>query len=152
PTTSLVLRRIFADESRFAHYAPLPSVSRFADEGAANHTRLFSRPEEAGYQIFTFGRTESAPSDLRFPARQSRDASAAIHRLHAIPPNLGTSFARQSARAIEAGAFHHDVVCVGHRDVLLVHEYAWHEQERLIPGIEAMFEKVCGSELFVIQV
>jgi len=39
-TTHAVLRAIFADERHFALHAPLPGGGHFADEGAANHTRL----------------------------------------------------------------------------------------------------------------
>src|SRR5436190_18679245 len=53
PTTARVLRAIFADEKHFAHHPPLPSTSHFADEGAANHTRLESAA--GGIEIFVYG-------------------------------------------------------------------------------------------------
>src|SRR4051812_40824164 len=39
--TARILGAIFADEQKFMHHAPLPSTPHFADEGAANHTRLW---------------------------------------------------------------------------------------------------------------
>ena len=42
PTTTRVLRAVFADESRFAVHDPLPAAAEFGDEGAANHTRFAS--------------------------------------------------------------------------------------------------------------
>src|SRR5262245_24637649 len=39
-TTTRVLSAIFADERRFAVHDALPAGEHFADEGAANHTRL----------------------------------------------------------------------------------------------------------------
>src|SRR5437660_544504 len=41
-TTTRVLRAIFADPARFEVHDPLPGAAHFGDEGAANHTRLFS--------------------------------------------------------------------------------------------------------------
>ncbi|MDP6060150.1 MAG: N-succinylarginine dihydrolase, partial [Pirellulaceae bacterium] len=40
PTTSVVLRRIFADEQYFVHHDPLPPTANMRDEGAANHMRV----------------------------------------------------------------------------------------------------------------
>ena len=125
-TTSLVLKRICADESRFAHHDPVAAVcTRYADEGAANHTRLWSSSSRAGIQIFTYGRDGAEQSGgTKFPARQTFQASQAISRLHMLnPPSV--MFFKQTPRAIDAGAFHNDVVAVGHRDVLLIHEHAW---------------------------
>src|SRR5437870_3916107 len=39
PTTTRVLRAIFADDRHFTVHDALPSVPQFGDEGAANHTR-----------------------------------------------------------------------------------------------------------------
>ena len=40
PTTTRVLRAIFADDRHFTVHDALPSVPQFGDEGAANHTRF----------------------------------------------------------------------------------------------------------------
>src|SRR5439155_18317288 len=76
-TTSIVLKRIFADENHFAHHEPLPFTMNFTDEGAANHTRLWSHSEGVGVQIFTYGRDAAAPAETKFPARQTLGASQA---------------------------------------------------------------------------
>src|SRR5439155_9278154 len=46
-TTTRVLRAIFREATQFEVHDPLPSGSHFADEGAANHTRLFAPGSEA---------------------------------------------------------------------------------------------------------
>jgi succinylarginine dihydrolase len=116
-TTTAILRRIFADERRFVVHEPLPASTALADEGAANHTRLCKRYGDPGVELFTY-----ASGPTTFPARQSQRASEMIARLHGVETPL---FAQQNPQAIDAGAFHNDVVAVGNRDVLFVHERAW---------------------------
>jgi succinylarginine dihydrolase len=117
PVTAAMLKRIFAGDG-FVHHDPLPAANALADEGAANHLRL-----AGGLEIFVYGRDETiGPS--RYPARQTKQACAAIARLHRLDPNR-TMFIRQSAKAIDAGAFHNDVVAASNQDVLLVHRLAF---------------------------
>src|SRR5664279_2917679 len=40
PTTTAILRAIFADAAHFAVHDPLPAAPQLGDEGAANHTRF----------------------------------------------------------------------------------------------------------------
>jgi succinylarginine dihydrolase len=149
PATTAVLTRIFADASRFVVHEPLPATLQIADEGAANHVRLAPAHGQPGIEIFVDGRagdqrprepagettlepaaeTTREPADRkpqggRFPARQSRAASAAVARLHGLDP-ARTLFLRQSDAALDAGVFHNDVIAVGNEHVLLVHEEAW---------------------------
>jgi succinylarginine dihydrolase len=126
-TTARVLKAIFADESAFAHHEPLPASPHFADEGAANHARLCPAHGRRGLEIFVFGRralavNSSAPA--RFPARQTLEASESIARLHGLDPDH-VLFLQQNPRAIDAGAFHNDVVAVGNLNVLLYHASAF---------------------------
>jgi succinylarginine dihydrolase len=128
-TTSLILKRIFQDESAFAHHDPLPSSPLFFDEGAANHLRLCSSHGAKALEIFVFGRRASdkdGSAPTRFPVRQSLEASEAIARLHQLDPKQ-TLFVQQNPEAIEAGAFHNDVVAVGNLNVLLYHSRAFSE-------------------------
>jgi len=127
PTTARIMRTIFADEKHFAHHAPLPATTHFADEGAANHTRL--ETGRGGKEIFVYGRSgfdSNSIGPTKFPARQTLEASQAIARRHGVSADR-TLFLRQNPAAIDAGAFHNDVVCVGHRNVLLIHERAFAE-------------------------
>jgi succinylarginine dihydrolase len=144
-TTRAVLRAIFADERRFDVHDPLPAGAHLADEGAANHTRLGGRGG-AGH-LFAWGRSAwvPGPAPARFPARQTLEASQAVARLHRLPP-ARTLFARQHPAGIDAGAFHTDVLAVGHGPLLLLHELAFAEGEGLVHRIR----EVLGDELRVI--
>jgi len=94
-------------------------------------------------------RGDSLPQN--FPARQSLEASQAIARLHGLRGDA-TIYARQHPQAIDAGVFHNDVACVGHRNVLLIHVQAWADQAARLDEIRARFREVCKSSLHVIEV
>lgn len=125
PDTTATLISIFADEGRFAVHGALPSHGDFADEGAANHVRLAAEHGAPGVELFVYGR-ETGESAAGFPARQTRLASESIARGHGLDAGRAV-FARQARRAIEAGAFHNDVVCVGALDTLFFHEFAFED-------------------------
>jgi succinylarginine dihydrolase len=150
PTTSRVLRAIFADESRFVHHEALPCTPAFGDEGAANHTRLAARHGEPGVQFFVYGASAfdaGAPAPVRFPARQTREASEAVARLHGLDM-ARTVFAQQRPATIDAGVFHNDVIAVGNANVLLCHAHAWLEQARVVERLRAAM----GGALEVIEI
>jgi succinylarginine dihydrolase len=132
-TTATVLKHVFSDERYFTHHDPLPQNLYCADEGAANHMRLGTDHGETGVEIFVFGRSANprAPKPIIFPARQSLEASEAISRLHKISPGKKL-FVQQNPEAIDAGAFHNDVLAVSNCNILLYHEKAyrdWREME-----------------------
>src|SRR6266851_615874 len=140
-TTARVLRAIFADPARFAVHDPLPGGAHFSDEGAANHTR-FTAPGRAAVHLFAWGRVAygalpASGQPLGFPARQSREASQAVARLGQLDP-LRALFPQQHPRGIDAGAFHTDVLAVGNRDVLLVHELAFVEHEAVLARLREL--------------
>jgi succinylarginine dihydrolase len=142
--TTAMLRAVFADGARFAVHDPLDATPRLFDEGAANHTRLARRHDEAGVELFCFGRPAGAGCDLdcgirRHPARQGEDASAAVARLHGVERRA--VYARQNPDAIDAGVFHNDVISVGNEDVLLVHEHAYDDT----PGVIARLRAAMGD-------
>lgn len=129
------LRVAFADSAAFRVHAPVPAP--FGDEGAANHMRLCAHHDAPGIEIFVYG-VSGGP----FPARQHREASAAVAREHGLDP-ARTLFVRQSDEAIAAGAFHNDVVAVANERVLLAHEQAFADRgafhadlRRLMPEVE----------------
>ncbi|MEI9852888.1 MAG: N-succinylarginine dihydrolase [Sphingomonas sp.] len=117
PGTLAQLRLAFADTRHFAVHGPVPPP--FGDEGAANHMRLATAHDAPGVEIFVYG-TGGGP----FPARQHRQASEAVARLHGLDP-ARVLFAQQSPEAIAAGAFHNDVVAVANGPVLFAHERAF---------------------------
>jgi succinylarginine dihydrolase len=127
--TTRALRRLFPDPRRFAVHDPLPAVSHFGDEGAANHVRLAAEHGAPGVNLLVWGREAWEHWTGKFPARQTLEASEAVARRHGAHRPV---FARQATVAIEAGAFHNDVVCVGTRTCLLFHELAFeHKQDTL---------------------
>lgn len=110
------LARIFADPAHFALHPPVPAS--FGDEGAANHMRLCDHHGAAGVQVYVYGANQGG----RFPARQHFEASQAVARGMGVRTAL---FAQQSDVAIEAGAFHNDVVAVANERTLFTHEHAF---------------------------
>jgi succinylarginine dihydrolase len=74
------------------------------------------------------------PAPVRFPARQTLEASAAIARGHGLTPSH-TVFAQQNPVAIDAGVFHNDVIAVGHRHVLFCHERAWLDAHAVLADV-----------------
>ncbi|MEM8826981.1 MAG: N-succinylarginine dihydrolase, partial [Pseudomonadota bacterium] len=131
--TQRQLSLMFADRRYFAVHDPVPS--HFGDEGAANFMRLAPEHGDAGVEIFVYGEDRGG----RFPARQARRASEAVARKHGV---AGAIFTAQSTAAIEAGAFHNDVVAVANETVLFAHEQAFDDRdwlfgelERRVPGL-----------------
>ena len=101
-----------------------------------------------------WGRRAGAPPTTgprRYPARQTRETSRAVARLHRLDPER-TVFARQSAAAIDAGVFHHDVAGAGNADVLLVHTHAFADRARTQDGIERKFAGCAGRDLTRIEI
>jgi succinylarginine dihydrolase len=147
PYTAAVLKAIFADDSAFVHHEPLPSAPCLGDEGAANHTRLCQSYASRGIEIFVYGRSGAGDLPARFPARQTLEASAAIARLHQLD-SAATIFLRQSPQAIDAGAFHNDVVAVGNQNVMLYHSAAYADS----PGAMEQIRRAFGGELHLIEI
>lgn len=143
--TQRALARAFPSPERFAVHAPLPGHAAFADEGAANHVRLCADHGAPGVEIFVHGREAFAPPTLNVPARQSRLAGEVIARAHGLDDKR-TVHVRQSDAALEAGAFHNDVVCVGAKTVMFFHEQAFAEKAATLAAIaraaDGLFEPV----------
>jgi succinylarginine dihydrolase len=138
-TTARVLRAIFADARRFEVHDPLPGGAHFADEGAANHTRLFA-PGRPAAHVLAWGRRAFGPvgaEPSRYPARQTREASHALARLGQVDP-ARTLFPQQHPVGIDAGAFHTDVLAVGNGNVLLLHEYAFVDPAGLLERLREL--------------
>ena len=151
PGTARALRAIFPDEARFAHHEPLSASPALGDEGAANHVRLAAAHGGPGLHLFVHGRRGGGEGPRRFPARQSLEASRAVARLNALT-DARVVHARQAPEAIDAGAFHNDVVCVGNERVLFHHERAFADDAALVARLREAFLRVTGEELVVIGV
>ncbi len=128
-TTSRVLAHIFKDQNYFNHHPPLPGAMHFGDEGAANHGRLCERHGDAGVHLFVYGEDGE-----KFPARQKKRASEAVARNHLLDP-ARTIFVQQSTAALDAGAFHNDVVGVANGTVLFLHEQSFSDPKAAYAAI-----------------
>ena len=131
PDTLRQLETVFADRDHFAVHGPVPPT--FGDEGAANHMRLCEGHGSAGVEVFVYGRPGG-----RFPARQHEQASRLVARRHGLAPKR-TVFIEQNPAAIEAGAFHNDVVSVANERVLFTHAEAFAERQRAYDAIREAF-------------
>ncbi|NWG53065.1 MAG: N-succinylarginine dihydrolase [Hydrogenophilaceae bacterium] len=132
--TARTLARVLPDPARFAHHPPLIGHAAFADEGAANHMRLCAAHGAPGVEVFVYGRNAGERADAGFPGRQTREACEAIARRHGLAPER-VVFARQARRAIDAGAFHNDVVAVANERVLFFHEHAFEDKAGVLDEI-----------------
>ncbi|MFM5907196.1 MAG: N-succinylarginine dihydrolase [Novosphingobium sp.] len=139
PDTLRQLAIAFASKEHFALHGPVPPS--FGDEGAANHMRMCPGHDRPGLEIFVYGRTGG-----RFPARQHEQASRAVARGHLLNHDR-VLFVEQNPYAIDAGAFHNDVVAVANEHVLFCHEQAFAE-----PGAtyRAIAERLPEAEFVVV--
>ena len=150
--TVLMLKAVFGDrgedDHRYpirVHDGPLWPHPDYADEGAANHTRLCSEFGAAGVEFFVYGREALEPRTGKFPARQTLEACQALAARHGLDP-ARTVHARQSRTAIDAGAFHNDVVCVGTLDTLFFHEHAFDDTNATLDALRR-----AGDDLFELR-
>jgi succinylarginine dihydrolase len=127
--TAAALQLLLADQMRFEVHPALTAQHVLSDEGAANHMRMSSAAAAKGVEIFVYGRRGEDATD-GFPARQTLEASRAVARRHQLDAGR-TVFARQSRDAINAGAFHNDVVAVAHQQVLFYHQNAFADAAQL---------------------
>ncbi|MEH6403110.1 MAG: N-succinylarginine dihydrolase [Sneathiella sp.] len=142
-TTSRILKAIFESKEFFTHHPALPSVAHFGDEGAANHTRLTGPDGGPGIELFVYGVVafdKNAPRPQKFPARQTREASEAVARLHGLE-EARTLFAAQNPAVIDAGVFHNDVIAVGNDNCLFYHQDAFIDAPALRVEISNMLPK-----------
>ena len=131
PDTQAQLRLAFGDTEHFAVHDAVPAS--FGDEGAANHMRLCTTHDAPGVEVFVYGKPGG-----RFPARQHEQASRVVARLHGLDPDACV-FIEQSPEAIDAGAFHNDVVAVANGRVLFAHERAFADRKGAYAAIQAAF-------------
>ena len=121
PDTKRMLDVAFGNADHFTVHDAVPPT--FGDEGAANHMRLCDGHDEQGVEVFVYGRPGG-----KFPARQHEQASRAVARLHGLDPSRAV-FIEQNPVAIEAGAFHNDVVAVANETVVFAHELAFADRQ-----------------------
>ncbi len=147
-TTTRVLRRVFKDPQIFVIHDALPATDLFGDEGAANHNRLAAAHGAEGLEVFVYGRVglDRQGGRMRFPGRQTLEASEAVARLHGVKHAL---FVEQSPAAIDAGAFHNDVVCVTNGPVVLCHPLAFTDNASVQDGIRRAADPLGFEPVFL---
>lgn len=153
-TTSLILKRIFANPVFFEHHTPLFNHPLFGDEGAANHIRFCKAYHLPGVHLFFYGEDKENPNEgkpTKYPARQTRQASQAICEQHKIFSKQ-TVIAKQSYFAIDRGVFHNDVISMGNQNLYIAHEYAFESPEKTIPELKEKVKTYCDTDLNIIQV
>ena len=135
-TTTRILKAMFDNDVYFAHHEALPDAALFGDEGAANHNRLGGGYEQAGVQVFVYGQQQlgGTVAPKKFPARQTREASEAIARLHRLDAKR-TVFIQQNPDVIDQGVFHNDVIAVSNQQVLFHHQHAFLNQTQALNEI-----------------
>jgi succinylarginine dihydrolase len=131
PDTKRMLEVAFGNRDHFAVHDIAPQT--FGDEGAANHMRLCEGHGSAGVEVFVYGKPGG-----KFPARQHEQASRLVARAHGLDP-AKCVFIEQNPAAIEAGAFHNDVVSVANERVLFTHSEAFADQQGAYDAIRAAF-------------
>lgn len=151
-TATHLLRQIFKDPV-FAVHDPLPAHDLFSDEGAANHNRLAPSHAHPGLEIFVYGKTGLAATQKSriFPSRQSLEACRAIARLHNLKPASFLAI-EQNPDAIDAGAFHNDVVAVANESLFLCHEKAFVEQKQVLENIARHYHNLFEQAPHIIEI
>lgn len=78
--------------------------------------------------MFVYGRQEfdGEIALTRYPARQTREASEAIARLHQLDQKH-TVFVQQNPAVVDQGVFHNDVIAVSNQNVLLHHQQVFYQ-------------------------
>jgi len=131
PDTKRMLEVAFGSSDHFTVHDIVPMT--FGDEGAANHMRFSEGHQAAGVEVFVYGRPGG-----KFPARQHEQASRLVARSHGLDP-AKCVFIEQNPAAIEAGAFHNDVVSVANERVLFTHAEAFADQQGAYDAIRTAF-------------
>ncbi len=146
--TFRTLSAIFPDPQRFAVHEAVPYGGGFGDEGAANHGRFCAAHGDIGAELFVYGRSAfDRLEGRRFPPRQALEASQAIARTHGLDERR-TIYVLQSREAIEAGAFHNDVVAVANGSVQFYHEQAFEDRD----GMQAAVRAACSFDPVFVEV
>ncbi len=161
---SLNFANTFSDPTWHRIHEPLPSITAWRDEGAANHMRLSDPSGEIAFNIFVYGDDDSADTQncdnpagsqvsrgMTFMARHTKTASEAIARRHCLDPET-TFFLRQHPKAISSGVFHNDVIATSHEGILIHHEHAFIDAEEDLVRLERVFAERVGKPLLRILV
>ncbi len=148
--TTRLFRAIFSDANYFCVHDALPGGVDFRDEGAANHMRFCDLSGGNGIQVLVHG-DKNLLHQTKYIARQSFGASQSVARLHGLN-EARTFFWQQHSQAIDAGAFHNDVVATSYGNVLLYHELAFENGRARVEELKQRFFELTGESFVAIEV
>lgn len=154
--TNSLLKQLFPDSELFYHHDPLIATAGLSDEGAANHMRLSCDGKGAqGIHLFVYGIEEGQAIDnKRYFPRQHKEACLMIARQHGWHEGE-YAMLKQTARAVDAGVFHNDVIAMSAGNFMAYHEAAYapeaseilHEFKRKHKSESLHFRMVSEAEL-----
>ena len=128
----------------------LPGGAPMRDEGAANHMRFSSPDGQSGLNVFVHGDRSPEPQ-CHWP-RQTLAAGKAIARSHGLR-ECDVFHLKQHPEAIDAGAFHNDVVAMSHHDLLIHHEFAFAAEScSEIVRMQSRFQDIVESPLRILSI
>lgn len=154
PTTTRVLRAIFNNSKYFVVHDALACGDWLGDEGAANHTRFCESHDKPGVEFFVYGKSgldQRDQSTKNFPARQTREASESVARLHGLDSER-TIFVQQNPAMIDAGVFHNDVISVGNQNLLFYHEDAFVGGDAVLDEIQLKLARISKKPFLPLKV
>jgi len=100
--------------------------------------RLCDNHGAPGIEVFVYGKAPHETGGGKFPARQHEQASRVVARRHGLDFERCV-FIEQNPEAIEAGAFHNDVVAVANERVLFCHARAFADPAASYAAIREAF-------------
>jgi succinylarginine dihydrolase len=127
-----LLAKIFANPEYFVHHP----ATWAADEGAANHCRVYSDSKKIWHNLFIYGASHKI-QPKKFPARQSYEASLQIIAEHNLNPKY-CHLIQQNPAVIDAGVFHNDVIAMSNQNLLIIHEQAWLNQNNILINLDGV--------------
>lgn len=145
--TTRTLKRIFADEQHFQVHDAIDLGAFMGDEGAANHGRFATAHGHQGVELFVYGRTAFDKSTAKYPRRQALESFQAVARQHGLNQSQ-CIFAQQNSEAIDAGAFHNDVVSVTNGNTFFLHEQTFENQAE----VKAQIQATCDFDIHFVEV
>lgn len=125
-----LLQKIFGNVANI--HKALPACMPYTDEGAANHMHLCPSHDEAGVEVFVYGRDVSGSAAPKvFPARQTKKACETIAHMHQLPESRRL-IVQQHPDAIDAGVFHNDVIAMSNQNVMIYHDTTFYDEKAVI--------------------
>lgn len=145
--TTRILKHIFHNEQRFQVHEAINLGAFLGDEGAANHGRFATTHGKKGIELFVYGRTAFDKAIAKYPRRQALESFQSIAQQHGLNQTQ-CIFAQQSPEAIDAGAFHNDVVSVTNGNTFFLHEQTFANQVE----VKAQIQAACDFDIHFVEV